>query len=89
MWTQGRPRSSANPGLRDATPLALVGARWARLGLESGLNSDSNSDSNSHSNSHSNSDSHSNSHSDSESDSHSDSESDSSLCHAEILPWFV
>jgi hypothetical protein len=23
-WTQGRPRSSANPGLGDATPLALV-----------------------------------------------------------------
>ena len=26
-WTQGRPRSSANPRLRASTPLALVGLR--------------------------------------------------------------
>jgi len=30
MWTQGRPRSSANPGLGDATPLALMGAKIGR-----------------------------------------------------------
>jgi hypothetical protein len=50
MWTQGRPRSSANTvaGLRDATPLALVGARWAPgLGVESGSRSNSNSNWNS------------------------------------------
>ena len=29
--TQGRPRSSANPGLRDATPLALMGATVGRV----------------------------------------------------------
>jgi hypothetical protein len=29
-WTQGRPRSSANPGLRASTPLALVGLHWGR-----------------------------------------------------------
>lgn len=31
--TQGRPRSSADPGLGDATPLALVGARTRNDGL--------------------------------------------------------
>jgi hypothetical protein len=29
-WTQGRPRSSANPGLRASTPLALVGLHRGR-----------------------------------------------------------
>jgi len=40
MRTQGRPRSSANPGLGDATPLALVGwdpIRPHGFGLELGL----------------------------------------------------
>jgi hypothetical protein len=31
MWSQGRPRSSANPGLKDATPLALMGATMGRV----------------------------------------------------------
>ncbi len=39
-WTQGRPRSSANPGLTDATPLALgmaFGKGEKAAALECGL----------------------------------------------------
>jgi hypothetical protein len=32
--TQGRPRSSANPGLEDATPLALGASGTERTNLE-------------------------------------------------------